>query len=236
MFYLTDALWFPDPSEAEADGLLAVGGDLSAERLLLAYQMGIFPWFMDNEVIFWYSPPQRMVLFPEEVHISRSMKKVLRSGRFHFTKNRAFEKVIRQCAAVQAAKHHGTWISDAFIEAYVNLYRLGLAHSFECWQENDLAGGLYGVQVGSILCGESMFSLKPNTSKAILIDVCSNSNYSVIDCQVENNHLLSMGARNISREHYLNLLPVHRAFVNKHLNSSQKINASAKEQAKKGKE
>ncbi|MEO6168163.1 MAG: leucyl/phenylalanyl-tRNA--protein transferase [Chitinophagales bacterium] len=206
MTVLTHELWFPDPDQADEEGLLAIGGDLSPERLLLAYQKGIFPWFMEDGIIFWFCPPRRMVLFPKELHISKSMKEVLRSKKFRVTENEAFKKVIQMCAKVHARTKSVTWISDEFIAAYSKLHQQGHALSIEVWENDYLSGGLYGVVVGNIFCGESMFSLVPNSSKVALIEICRSEKYSHIDCQVVTNHLTRMGARNISRNAYLKLL------------------------------
>jgi leucyl/phenylalanyl-tRNA--protein transferase len=209
MIGLTQDLWFPDVTKAEEDGLLAVGGDLSPQRLLLAYRSGIFPWFMHAGIIFWFSPPERMVLFPESLHISRSMKRLMRSNRFQVTTNCAFDRVIQMCAEVHTRNHLETWISEEFIKAYCELHRMGIAHSTEVWEQEMLVGGIYGLSIGKIFCGESMFSLAPNASKMALIQLSTNGGYRLIDCQVETNHLLSMGAQNISRQDYLMLLQQH---------------------------
>jgi leucyl/phenylalanyl-tRNA--protein transferase len=209
MIGLTQDLWFPDVTKAEEDGLLAVGGDLSPQRLLLAYRSGIFPWFMHAGIIFWFSPPERMVLFPESLHISRSMKRLMRSNRFQVTTNCAFDRVIQMCAEVHTRNHSETWISEEFIKAYCELHRMGIAHSTEVWEKEMLVGGIYGLSIGKIFCGESMFSLAPNASKMALIQLSTNGGYRLIDCQVETNHLLSMGAQNISRQDYLMLLQQH---------------------------
>jgi leucyl/phenylalanyl-tRNA--protein transferase len=209
MIGLTQDLWFPDVTKAEEDGLLAVGGDLSPQRLLLAYRSGIFPWFMHAGIIFWFSPPERMVLFPESLHISRSMKRLMRSNRFQVTTNCAFDRVIQMCAEVHTRNHLETWISEEFIKAYCELHRMGIAHSTEVWEKEMLVGGIYGLSIGKIFCGESMFSLAPNASKMALIQLSTNGGYRLIDCQVETNHLLSMGAQNISRQDYLMLLQQH---------------------------
>lgn len=206
MTVLTSELWFPDPDKADEEGLLAIGGDLSPARLLLAYQSGIFPWFMEDGIIFWFCPPGRMVLFPKEVHISKSMKQVLRSEKFRVTENQAFKKVVQMCAKVHVRTKSVTWISDEFIAAYSKLHQQGHAISIEVWENDQLAGGLYGVMVENIFCGESMFSLVSNASKVALIEICASGKYSLIDCQVATNHLASMGARSISRNVYLKLL------------------------------
>jgi len=199
-------LQFPDPSLAEPDGLLAIGGDLSVARLRLAYSMGIFPWFSDGEPILWYSPHERCVIFPRRIKVSKSMQQVLRSGVFTCSFNQAFEAVIRNCAAVPRRGQEGTWITEEMQEAYINLHRDGLAHSVEVWQNGTLAGGLYGVSVNGVFCGESMFSLVSNASKTALIWLCRTMDYRLIDCQVPNPHLLSLGARMIGRNAYLKIL------------------------------
>lgn len=206
MQLLTNKLWFPDPHLADEDGLLAIGGDLSAARLLLAYESGIFPWFMQEGVIFWFCPPERMVLFPEELHISKSMQQLLRSDKFRITTNQAFSRVIHLCAQVHERQQSATWINADFISAYNRLHTMGHAVSIECWQQQKLAGGLYGISMGKVFCGESMFALQPNASKAALIELCKSRKYEMIDCQVETNHLASMGARKISRAAYLKIL------------------------------
>jgi leucyl/phenylalanyl-tRNA--protein transferase len=205
IFRLDHRLIFPDPSLAEPDGLLAVGGDLSTERLLLAYQNGIFPWYSDDTPILWYAPHERMVLFPEEVKFSKSMRRVLRSNKFTITVNQCFEQVIAACSAIPREGQDGTWITDEMMAAYIELHWLGYAHSVEVWQQGNLVGGLYGVKVNGIFCGESMFSLVSNTSKIAMIHLCS-MDYELIDCQLPTEHLASMGARLISREQYMELL------------------------------
>ena len=203
IFRLDKRLLFPDPVLAEPDGLLAVGGDLSTERLLLAYSNGIFPWYDDESPILWYSPPERFVLYPEELKVSKSMRQVLRSGRFSVTSNQCFEKVISACSSVPREGQDGTWITGEMKAAYIGLHHKGYAHSIEVWEQDNLAGGLYGVPVGKVFCGESMFNLAPNASKTALIHLCNSGAYNLIDCQVHTNHLESMGARLISREEYL---------------------------------
>ncbi|MDB4900790.1 MAG: Leucyl/phenylalanyl-tRNA--protein transferase [Mucilaginibacter sp.] len=203
IFRLDERLLFPDPILAEPDGLLAVGGDLSTERLLLAYQNGIFPWYSNDTPILWYSPPERFVLYPGELKISKSMKQVLRSGRLTVTVDQCFEKVIESCSLVPREGQDGTWITAEMKEAYIQLHQKGYAHSVEVWQQNNLVGGLYGVPVGKVFCGESMFSKVSNASKTALIHLCNSGLYKLIDCQLHTNHLESMGARLISREEYL---------------------------------
>ncbi len=206
MVILNDELVFPDPEEADADGLLAAGGDLEPERLMAAYQSGIFPWFSDAGIIFWYSPPERFVLFPSSIKISHSMKKIMRSGKFLFTENGAFEQVIQNCSSHHSRSKGATWISDDFIEAYIRLHKLNHAHSFEAWHQQQLAGGLYGVQIGKIFCGESMFSSISNASKATMISLCTSNKYELIDCQVYSPHLESLGGQRIPRKEFINLL------------------------------
>jgi len=206
IFQLDERLVFPNRELAEPDGLLAVGGDLSADRLLLAYSHGIFPWYSDETPILWYSPHERFVLPPAELRISKSMRQVLRSGKFTVTVNQQFESVIDACSAVPREGQDGTWITDDMKQAYVNLHRLGHAHSYEVWQGKELVGGLYGVQTGRVFCGESMFSRASNASKIALIALCQSVLYNLIDCQVHTEHLESMGARFISRKDYLHIL------------------------------
>jgi leucyl/phenylalanyl-tRNA--protein transferase len=199
-------LIFPDPALAEEDGLLAVGGDLSPERLLLAYQSGIFPWFSDDDPILWFAPHERCVVFPESVRVSKSMAKVLRSGKFQISRNKAFREVIKACAAVPRKDQDGTWITAAMQAAYIRLHELGLSHSLEVWQEDQLVGGLYGVVIGKVFCGESMFSLVADASKAAFISLCRLPEFELIDCQLPNDHLLSLGAEMISRTEYMKIL------------------------------
>jgi leucyl/phenylalanyl-tRNA--protein transferase len=206
IFRLDDRLLFPDATLAEDDGLLAVGGNLSVERLLLAYQSGIFPWYDDDSPILWYSPHERFVLFPSELKISKSMHRVLRSGRFRITYDQCFRQVIEACSTIPRDGQGGTWITDDMKNAYTRLHQEGHAHSIEIWEQDQLVGGLYGVQVGQVFCGESMFSLVSNASKMALIYLCNSGNYKLIDCQVHTDHLESMGAKLISRTAYMAIL------------------------------
>ncbi|MBS1532075.1 MAG: leucyl/phenylalanyl-tRNA--protein transferase [Bacteroidetes bacterium] len=206
IFRLDERLLFPDPALAEEDGLLAIGGDLSVGRLLLAYRNGIFPWYNEDTPILWYSPHERFVLFPGELKISKSMGQVLRSGKFRVTCNTCFEDVIEACSAAERKGQDGTWIIKEMKEAYIRLHREGHAHSVEVWEAGKLVGGLYGVEIGKIFCGESMFSKVSNASKAALIDLCQSGKYKLIDCQVHTEHLESMGARMITREEYMRIL------------------------------
>jgi leucyl/phenylalanyl-tRNA--protein transferase len=206
IFRLDDRLLFPDPSFAEEDGLLAVGGDLSTERLLLAYGNGIFPWYSDDDPILWYSPHERFVLYTSQLKISKSMKQVLRSGKFTITTNTCFVDVVTACSAVKREGQDGTWITDDMKAAYTKLHHEGYARSVEVWLDGKLVGGLYGVHAGDVFCGESMFSLVSNASKTALIWLCNTGQYKLIDCQVYTEHLESMGARMIPREDYIAVL------------------------------
>ncbi|MEE1946684.1 leucyl/phenylalanyl-tRNA--protein transferase [Pedobacter sp. KR3-3] len=203
---LDDVLLFPDTALAEPDGLLAIGGDLSVERLELAYQSGIFPWFSHADPILWYAPHERCVIFPERVKVSKSMAKVMKDRVFEVTVNQDFENVIRYCAAVPREGQDGTWITNEMQSAYIKLHQKGLAHSIEVWQQGRLVGGLYGVKINKVFCGESMFSLVSNASKTALIYLCQNMGFELIDCQLPNEHLMSLGAEMISREAYLEVL------------------------------
>jgi len=206
IFRLDRRIIFPNPSLAEEDGLLAVGGDLSTNRLLLAYQNGIFPWYNDDTPILWYSPHERFVLFPNELKVSKSMRQVLKSDRFRVTLDQNFAEVIDACSSAGRKGQDGTWITDDMKRAYIRLHKEGHARSVEVWKDEKLVGGLYGVQVGEVFCGESMFSKVSNASKVALISLCNTDKYKLIDCQVYTEHLESMGARMISREEYLRIL------------------------------
>lgn len=206
--FLGTELLFPPVSEAERDGLLAVGGDLSTERLLLAYRSGIFPWFDEGPVL-WWSPDPRFVLFPEEIRISRSMRTVLNQQKFRFSVNEAFPEVIQKCREVSRRGQSGTWIGEGMIKAYTKLHQLGFACSAEAWLGRDLVGGLYGVRIGRIFFGESMFSLVSNASKFAFIrwvQELGRQGVQLIDCQVYTEHLESLGARMIPRETFMAIL------------------------------
>ena len=202
-----DTIWFPDTELADEDGLLAVGGDLSPERLILAYKNGIFPWFSDDTPILWYAPHERFVLFPEKLKVSKSMRKLLKLGKFEITFDAAFPDVIRACASISREDQLGTWITNDMQNAYIELFELGFAHSVEVWENKQLVGGLYGIKINSVFCGESMFSKVSNASKAALISLCQNRNYKLIDCQVHSSHLESLGAEFISMNQF-------RAYLN----------------------
>ena len=209
MYFLLKELFFPDVTEADRDGILAVGGDLSPERLLLAYQSGIFPWFDSDDPILWWAPHQRMVLFPDELVASKSMRSILRKEIFTVTFNKDFRGVISNCSQIRRNGQRGTWITSEMIEAYVKLHELGFAKSVEVWQNNELVGGLYGIDLGHVFCGESMFSKVSNASKVAFITLVENlkvRKYKLIDCQVHNDHLESLGAREIEREEFMQIL------------------------------
>ena len=207
--FLTNDLYFPSVENATAEGLLAVGGDLSPERLILAYKSGIFPWFNEGSLILWWSPDPRMVLFPERIKISKSMRKVLKNNQFSYTKNNCFEAVIDQCALAKREGQEGTWITHEMKEAYLKLHELGYAQSYEIWQDDKMVGGLYGIDLGHIFCGESMFSLVSNASKFAFIklaDELQQKKYSLIDCQLYTKHLESLGAEEIPRSRFIEIL------------------------------
>lgn len=209
VFRLTDELIFPPPSLAEPDGLLAVGGDLTPERLLLAYSMGIFPWFNDGDPPLWWSPDPRCVLNPKGVKISRSLAKVLRKGVFDVTFDKAFGQVISACASLRRKTGEGTWITPKMEEAYLRLFALGYAHSVECWCDGALAGGLYGVSLGRCFFGESMFHRVRDASKVAFVALSRETErqgYELIDCQITNPHLISLGAEEIPRGTFLKRL------------------------------
>jgi len=206
---LDETLWFPELSEAEEDGLLALGGDLSPERLVLAYRSGIFPWYNAEDPILWWSPDPRFVLFPDELYVSKSMKQVLKKNVFEYRQDTCFETVMRSCAAQPRKGQPGTWITEEMIAAYVRLHQLGRAHSAESWQDGLLVGGLYGIRLGKVFFGESMFSTVSNASKAAFLQLVQRLKYEgiqLIDCQMHTDHLASLGARAISRAEYLQLL------------------------------
>ncbi|MFV0566065.1 MAG: leucyl/phenylalanyl-tRNA--protein transferase [Flavobacteriaceae bacterium] len=207
MHFLTDKIWFPNVEEATPDGLLAIGGNLSVVRLLLAYKSGIFPWFDHDEPVLWWSPNPRFVLFPEKLKVSKSMRQVLRNSGFSVTVNQDFKAVITACSKIKRMGQSDTWITKSMIDAYVKLHKLGYAKSVEVWQNNKLVGGLYGVDLNNgVFCGESMFAAVSNASKVGFITFVQNTNYKLIDCQVYTNHLDSLGAEDISRSAFLEYL------------------------------
>ena len=209
MYRLTDALLFPSPEQASHEGIVAVGGDLKPERVMLAYRKGIFPWFESDDFLLWWSPDPRMVLFPDKVKISKSMRTVLRKKQFEVTFNKAFDDVVEACAKVKRFGQNGTWITPGLMEVYSTLHTQGHAHSVEVWEEGVLVGGLYGIDLGTVFCGESMFSKANNASKVALISLAKElkkNKYELIDCQVPTQHLASMGAESIPRSEFLTYL------------------------------
>ncbi len=209
LHFLDDRIHFPEVENANEEGLLAAGGDLSSERLLLAYQNGIFPWFNEDSLILWWSPDPRMVLYPKEIKISKSMRKVLNSNQFTLSKNTCFEQVLQACAGVKRDGQQGTWITADMQQAYLHLHEKGFATSYEVWQEDELVGGLYGIDLGHVFCGESMFSKVSNASKFAFIHLAKEleeKKYTLIDCQLHTNHLASLGAEEIPRDDFIALL------------------------------
>jgi leucyl/phenylalanyl-tRNA---protein transferase len=205
---LDNRIWFPPVTDALEDGLLAIGGDLSTERLLTAYRQGIFPWY-DGDVPLWWCPDPRFVLYPHKLRISKSMKQLLKQQRFHFTMNTAFEQVIKQCMLVKRPGQDGTWINEDVIKAYTTLHYQGFAQSAEVWYNDELVGGLYGVRLGNLFFGESMFSLVSNASKYAFICYVQQliqQGIVLIDCQVYTEHLESLGAEMISRAKFIKVL------------------------------
>jgi leucyl/phenylalanyl-tRNA--protein transferase len=204
----TKELWFPDTEEADESGLLAVGGDLSVERLKLAYSRGIFPWF-NEEPVLWWSPDPRMVLFPGKMIISHSLRQVIRRNEFEIRYDTQFENVIKSCAKTPREHEDGTWITDSMVKAYIKLHKYGYAHSVEAYSGQNLVGGLYGIAIGKAFFGESMFHLMPNASKTALFhlsELLKEWEFSIIDAQVYTNHLESLGGELIPRKAYLRLL------------------------------
>ncbi|MBS1668972.1 MAG: leucyl/phenylalanyl-tRNA--protein transferase [Bacteroidetes bacterium] len=208
MFVISKELVFPPVDLAEPDGLLAIGGDLSTERLLLAYRSGIFPWYEGTHVL-WWSPDPRFVLFPEELKVSKSMHQLLRKSAFSFSINQAFSEVINNCKSISRKDQTGTWITDEMKEAYIRLHQLGHAHSAEVWEGKELVGGLYGIRMGKCFFGESMFSKVSNASKYAFISYVQAlllAGIKLIDCQVYTEHLESLGARMIDRKDFIGLI------------------------------
>jgi len=205
VFRLTDELIFPPPHLAEPDGLLAVGGDLSMERLLLAYRAGIFPWYSEGEPILWWAPSPRLILEPKDFHVSKRLARTIRQQRFTVTLDQAFSQVMQACATVDTRASAGSWITSDMIAAYCRLHEAGYAHSVECWQEDELVGGLYGVSLGTVFFGESMFSRVADSSKvalAGLVRQCLAWDFDCIDCQLPTRHLQGMGAREMDGEQF----------------------------------
>lgn len=209
VYQLTEDLVFPDPEWATPIGLLAVGGDLSARRLLLAYRLGIFPWYGPGDPILWWSPPQRCIIEPARFHISRSLQRLLRQARFTVTFDQVFSQVIQACAESRLAQRQETWITPEMIDAYCTLHELGFAHSAEAWREDQLVGGIYGVSLGGAFFGESMFKYEANASKvafATLAQRLAEWQFTMIDCQISNPHLLRLGAQEVPRSQFLQQL------------------------------
>jgi len=200
---------FPHPSQAGPDGLLAVGGDLTPGRLLAAYKRGIFPWYGPGSPILWWSPDPRLVLFPEHLHIPRSLRRVINAGRFIITSDQAFETVIELCSRIHRPGGYGTWLVPEMISAYIRLHRLGFAHSVEAWHQGRLAGGIYGVALGGVFFGESMFYRIPDASKTALVYLCRflhHRGFRLMDCQQTTRHMLRFGAVEVSRPFFLDQL------------------------------
>ncbi len=216
MKILDNKIEFPNVETASAEGILAIGGDLNPERLILAYKSGIFPWYNEGEPIIWYSPDPRMVLFPKKLKVSKSMQQILRKEEFKVTFNKNFKEVIYECKTLTRKNQAGTWITNAMQKAYIELFNLGFAKSVEVWRDDQLVGGLYGIDlpgsrpgIGPIFCGESMFSITSNASKIAFIYLAKKlekEKYQLIDCQVYNDHLASLGAEEISRKNFINYL------------------------------
>lgn len=211
VYALDQNLWFPPVTEAMEDGLLAMGGDVSAERLILAYQKGIFPWY-EGDTPLWWSPDPRFVLYPQQLKVSKSMQSLIRKNHFRFTVNNAFSEVIRNCKELQRRGQDGTWITDELETAVNQLHRMGYAHSAETWLGNQLVGGLYGIRMGHLFFGESMFSKQSNASKFAFIrfvQQLKEENIHLIDCQVYTEHLESLGAEMISRADFLKAIQTY---------------------------
>ena len=215
MKWLNETIEFPPLTEATPEGLLAAGGDLSPERVLYAYQNGIFPWYDSDQPILWWTPDPRFVLYPHKLKFSKSTKQILKNQSFEITINRNFRDVIKACANVKREAQSGTWISDEMIETYCELHQRGIAKSVEVWKNKKLVGGLYGIELDdTIFCGESMFSYVSNASKIGFISFVQNSNYKIIDCQLHTNHLESLGAEPISRLKFMEYLKPQNHNIN----------------------
>lgn len=209
LFRLSSDLIFPPPDLSRSDGLLCFGGDLSPERLTLAYKNGIFPWFSEHDPILWWSPDPRLVLFPEKIHISRTLKKAIRQTHFKVRINTAFDQTIVACSKPRPGEENSTWLVEDMIDAYIQLHHLGIAHSVETWDHSTLVGGLYGISFGGCFFGESMFSKKKDASKLALVALSqylSEHRFDLIDCQVTTRHLVSMGAMEITRKRFLDII------------------------------
>ncbi len=206
VFLLSQKIEFPSPHFAGEDGLLAVGGCLSEERLLLAYRMGIFPWFSEGDPVLWWSPDPRLVLYPQELRVSKSLQKIIRKKQFHLTMDTAFARVIDACASSRTKNNEGTWITEDMIESYIKLHESGFAHSVEAWCQGELAGGLYGVSLGGCFFGESMFTRLSNASKVAfvaLVHFLEKMSFDLIDCQITTGHMVRFGAKEVQRAIFL---------------------------------
>jgi leucyl/phenylalanyl-tRNA--protein transferase len=209
LYLVSDELFFPPVEHSNAEGILAMGGDLNPERLILAYKSGIFPWFNRGEPVIWWSPNPRMVLFLDEFTPSKSMRNILNRNIFEVTFNQNFREVLFNCKSIKREGQDGTWITDDMAEAYSKLHDLGIAKSVEVWQNGILVGGLYGIDLGHVFCGESMFATVSNASKVAfvaLVNQLKASNYSLLDCQVYNEHLESLGCREIERDIFIKII------------------------------
>ena len=213
MIWLTEKIEFPPYEYTNKDGIIALGGDLSEERLIAAYKRGIFPWFSEGDPVVWYCPLERMVLYPDEIKISKSMRKFIQKNKFVITENTAFEEVIFNCKNIVRKDGFGTWITNDMEQAYINLHKKGVAKSIEVWRflddekrEKELVGGLYGLEINNIFCGERMFSKVSNASKLAFIHLAKKKKYKLIDCQIYNEHLASLGAKEIDRDSFLGFL------------------------------
>ena len=206
MIWLKDTIEFPSYESTTNEGIIALGGDLSEERLIHAYNNGIFPWYSEGDPIVWYCPHKRMVLFPEAIKVSKSMQKIINNNNYTITENKAFSEVIYNCKTIDRKDGFGTWITGEMEQAYINLHQKGLAKSIEIWLGNELVGGLYGLEINNIFCGESMFSKVSNASKLAFIHLVKNKEYTLIDCQIYNQHLERLGAKEIDRSTFLQIL------------------------------
>jgi leucyl/phenylalanyl-tRNA--protein transferase len=209
MVRLGDDHIFPSPRSANEHGVVAYGGDLNPNRIIQAYKQGIFPWFESDDNLLWWSPNPRMILYPEKIKISKSLKSVIKKNTFKVTFNRDFEEVIESCSNIKRLGQKGTWITSGLKESFLNLHEKGLAISVEVWKDSKIVGGLYGLDLGNVFCGESMFSKSSNASKVALVNLSSElkkNNYKFIDCQIPTEHLKSMGGEEVSRDDFLKLL------------------------------
>lgn len=213
MYFLSKDLYFPPVTTASNEGILAVGGDLEIERLILAYKSGIFPWFDNNDPILWWAPTKRMVVYPNQYVISKSNRNLLNQKKFEVTFNKCFKAVVLHCQNIKRKGQQGTWISEEIVNKYCQLHEMGIAKSVEVWQNNELVGGLYGIDLGTIFCGESMFSIVSNASKVAFISLINHlkiNNYALLDCQVHNHYLEQLGAFEIDRTKFMDVLQTNK--------------------------